>query len=176
VSEQSEEEIRRRRAREALVFPLRELAANILRIAKQGGRPHDLPRQLEACHNAIREYAEAHGTLPPAQEVQDILDGDRAFEDQRPHLKKYRAENGPRDEEIAMALIRRGALQVTASLLLDQPMQVGMGEKEIEAGIRLREEWKDRRRRIFRQQAAAERKRARNIAKTGKREQTKTDD
>jgi hypothetical protein len=147
VSEQSTADLRRHEAREALLWPLRELAANLLRIAKRGGRPVYLVRQMSDCLAALKEYADAHGALPSEQEIHDILDCGLAWEQHRPWIKERRADiaaafgrvdnDSWSDREEAMKLIRKGALQVSASMLLDQLPQVSMGESDIHAGIRL---------------------------------------
>jgi hypothetical protein len=144
VSSQSDDDIRRKQAREELVRPLRELTANLLRAAKGGGKPHYLPRQLNACLTAFAAYAEAHGTLPPAHEIFEILDPDKAFHDARPWIDENRKamrqiaeeEAGETEREIAIGRIRRGALQAVASMLLDQLPQIRMGEHDIYEGIR----------------------------------------
>jgi hypothetical protein len=135
-----------------------------LRIAKRGGRPRDLFEQLRACSAAFQEYIDAHGALPSDQQVHDILDCHLAWEQHRPWIKERRAEAreifGVPDEDDSESkrkeadrLIRRGALQVVASMLLDQLSQACMGESDVHAGIRLMNE------------AAAERR----IHRTGKK-------
>lgn len=142
--------LRRDVASEALLWPLRELVANLLRIAKRGGRPVYLVRQLADCSAALKEYADAHGALPSEQEIHDILDCDLAWEQHRPWIRERRQEVaeafGRVDDdrlskcEEAMKLIRKGALQATASMLLGQSPQISMGESDINEGIRLLEE------------------------------------
>ena len=92
VSDQSEEDMQRRKTREALVWPLRELVANILRITNGAGKPLELFKQFQACHDAFREYVEAHGYLPPDHEIQELLDGDRAWHQIRTGAEERRAE------------------------------------------------------------------------------------
>jgi hypothetical protein len=150
VSEQSTGDLRRHETREALLWPLRELAANLLRIAKRGGRPVYLVKQMSDCLVVLKEYADAHGALPSEQEIHDILDCDLAWEQYRPWIKERREEiaepfgriddDNRSEREHAMRLIRKGALQVTASMLLDQGPQVSMGETDISAGMRLLQE------------------------------------
>lgn len=146
VSSQSEQEVKRREALAALKWPLREVAANLMRIAKGGGRPEALLQQFEDCSKALRGYAEEHGLLPDARQVQQILDCDIALDEFRPWVRQQQsdvaglhrdADTGEDDRGEAMGLIRRGALQCVASMLLDQLSQQRMGEKDIGAGIRL---------------------------------------
>ena len=88
---QSTADLRRRETGEALLWPLRELAANLLRMAKRGGRPVYLVRQMSDCLAALKEYAEwellrlrgmkvsmLHATLPRAMssliaDAQDLV-------------------------------------------------------------------------------------------------------
>jgi hypothetical protein len=145
VSSQSEADILRKRAADELVWPLRELTANLLRAAKGGGKPHELAHQLSRCLKAFAAYADAHGTVPPGPEIFDILDPEKAFHDARPWIDENRetmrqitdGATGEADREMAIELIRRGALQAVASMLLDQLPQIRMGEREIHEGIRL---------------------------------------
>jgi hypothetical protein len=105
---------------------------------------------MSDCLTALKEYADAHGALPSEQEIHDILDCDLAWKQFRPWIKERREEVAEAfgrvdddslwEREQAMKLIRKGALQVTASMLLDQGPQVSMGESDISAGIRLLQE------------------------------------
>ena len=179
--EQSTADLRRRETGEALLWSLRELAANLLRMAKRGGRPVYLVRQMSDCLAALKEYADAHGALPSEQEIDDILDCDLAWEKYRPWIKERRQEvagafgrvddDGSSEREEAMKLIRKGALQVTASMLLDQRPQVSMGEFDIHAGIRLLREaqLKVRATYISKDEALAALEKLKN-RKTGKRD------
>jgi hypothetical protein len=74
VSSQSEEDMERRDTRNGLVWPLRELTANLLRIANGAGKPWELMKQLSACHEALRQYAEAHRHLPPEGMTYQVID------------------------------------------------------------------------------------------------------
>jgi hypothetical protein len=155
VSDQSEDDIRRRDTRRGLVWPLRELAANILRIVNGAGKPWELSDQFRACHDAIREYVEAHDALPPDYEVQEILDCDRAWHRIRPGAEERRAEepklekwqdDSEIEREIALRLIRKGALQMVASRLLQQIPQQGRGEQDLHNGMRMLERANEQRR------------------------------
>lgn len=146
VSSQTEADIKRRETAEALTLPLRELAANVMRLAKHGGHPLRLLPQLEACLGVLQNYVAAHRYLPDTQLIHDIFDCDLALTQHRPWLAERRREmaefTGERDtassdREEAMQLIRHGALQVAASMLVNQLPQQRMGEQDISTGIRL---------------------------------------
>ena len=142
VSEQSEEEIRRRKTREALAPRLRVLAANMLRVVRGAGKPLELLRQMEACSAAIRDYAEAHGCLPSVQLFNQMLDCESTWREYRPWIeedrKKFEAEwaaSGETDRKDAIRKIRNASLQATASMLLDQSTQLSVAENDMCAGV-----------------------------------------
>jgi hypothetical protein len=147
VSDQSEDDIRRRETRDGLVWPLRELAANILRIVNGAGKPWELMNQLAACHEALRLYAEAHSMLPSEFEIHQILDCDLAWQEIRPGAEERQAtetespsrmrDDGEIEREMALGLIRKGALQMVASRLLRQVPQQGRAGHDLHSGIHM---------------------------------------
>jgi len=146
VSCQSEAEIRRRKTREELAWPLRDLTANLLRITRGGGKPHLLAKQFKSCLNVFAAYADAHQALPSAELIFGILNPDETFLANRPWIEDMRAaarkitndeDVGQTEREQAMQRIRGGALQAAAAMLLDQLTQKSAGEKTIYEGIRL---------------------------------------
>jgi hypothetical protein len=128
-------ELERRQRRNKLTYTLRALTANLLRIANGAGRPGDLATQLAACTAAIDAYDDIQGTLPSEDHFQSILDYEAAWRDYHPGTKDAETER-----ERAMSQIRKGALQMVASMLLDQGAQQRRGEKDIYDGIRLMNE------------------------------------
>jgi hypothetical protein len=97
---------------------------------------------------AFAAYHEAHGSLPSGNEIASILDPDKAYRDARPWIDEWRKEfekrgdvdPGAIEREDAMQLVRRGALQVVAAMLLDQSTQRATGDHELFKGIRLHEQ------------------------------------
>jgi hypothetical protein len=84
--------------------------------------------------------------MPDDQTIQAILDPDLTQQEYRPWIKENRAKfaerwraSGDMDRIEASRLIRRGALQSVASMLLDQLTQQRSGESEISQGMRLME-------------------------------------
>jgi hypothetical protein len=63
VSNQSDEETRRRETRDGLTWPLRELTAKLMRIANGAGKPVELMRQLRALRVLRRSSATSHFIL-----------------------------------------------------------------------------------------------------------------
>jgi hypothetical protein len=150
VSSKSDEEFRRKQARDNLDWPLRDLTANLMRIARGAGRPNLLSRQLDACLDALRTYLKEHGSLPPAHTIQDILDPDAAYRGHRPWIAEERGSEIESDHELALREIRRGALQSVASMLLGQQPQFSSGENAIHEGIRRWDEVRAKRRALYR--------------------------
>jgi hypothetical protein len=141
VSSQSEEKVRRKRARDDLVWPLRSLTANLLRIIRGSGKPHLLMKQMDACLNALGAFVEAHGSAPSAHEISKILDPDETFRRHRPWIEETKRarrtddDTGEESRADALRLIRRGALQAAASMLLNQLPQFSTGENDMYEGI-----------------------------------------
>jgi hypothetical protein len=124
---------------------LREAAANMLRVIRGAGRPGALIKQFHDVVVAAIDFREIAGHGPPAGTVATII----AVDDEADEMFKKHAsgqikqesidrwdEDGTFDEMYAMGTIQRGALQVIASKLLDQAMQVSAGKSEMHEGIR----------------------------------------
>lgn len=144
VSEQSEEQVQKRRAIDALKPVLRALAANMFRVTRGAGNPYDLAPQMDICLKAFLKVYETHGNLP-GHEVHAMLDPVLTQQEYYPALKPDMAkrveegtyyENGEMEREHGEEEIRRGVLQQIASMLLDQKLQSRRAETEIAQGIR----------------------------------------
>lgn len=126
------------RAKEAIEWPLRELAANVMRISRGAGKPYEI---LEDCIKVVQrfqQYREVHGVWPSSSEVQEILN----FHD--PRLRDYSL---PYDEMAhAIERIARGSLRMAAGRLVSQQLQADHGENEMLDGIREIEEFRIERR------------------------------
>jgi hypothetical protein len=139
VSNQSEDEVRFKKARDQLTWPLRDLTANLLRIARGAGRPEALKQQLEACLDVLVAFEQAHGIASAHVIRHEILDPDEAWRAARPRVEEGRQYPNYADEEAerddALRTIRRGSLQAVASMLLNQQPQYSTGENEMYDGI-----------------------------------------
>jgi hypothetical protein len=147
VSEQSEADIAKSRSRDGLDYPLRALAANIIRIVRGAGQPHYLIHHLAEVRKAFDAYQVAHGHVPPGHEVQSVLsykdEWDRAY----PGIASGRADDLDYELEHADRQMVRGALQLVASLLIDEThLQQDHGEQQLHRGADLRHEARQRRR------------------------------
>jgi len=66
-------ELNRRNAEFDLRWPLKRLAANVLRIVRGAGRPEELGRQCAEVVKAYRDYHDALGEWPSSFLISDIL-------------------------------------------------------------------------------------------------------
>jgi hypothetical protein len=124
---------------------LREAVANALRVVRGAGRPADLIKQFHEVVVAAIDIREITGQGPAAQALVGIL----AVEDEADEIFKKHAsgqirqesidrwdEDGTFDRMYAEGSVQRGALQIIASKLLDQSIQVRAGQSEMQEGIR----------------------------------------
>lgn len=130
VSTRSDSEIAKRKAQDALSWPLRELTAALLRIARGAGKPTDLPRLLDKVTAAYEAYIKAADRLPADDVVRSILECDPPGNDDLIALEED-------DIDFGVRLIRAGVLQQVASMLVRQPLQRASGEREIADGLRM---------------------------------------
>lgn len=140
VSDQSPEELaaeRLRRAKEDAKDDfdraIRALAINILRITRGAGKPYDVGHQVGTLAEAMRAHWDAFSYWPDEADFQRAL----SYEDER------EAEYGPRQQRAdALETIMRGSLQVVASRLAGQQMQIRAGEAELLDGLREYDIWR----------------------------------
>jgi hypothetical protein len=152
VSDQSEADIRKRQDSDHLKASLREMAANLLRIVRGAGSAA-LGRQMVQCIEAYQRYRDSHGHYPPHDFVLEALNPDKTLEEYRPWILERTQEDearwytdGTMDEKYALRQIRNGALQIAASLLVNQLTQMSRGESELLAGTRALEAAHEKRR------------------------------
>ncbi len=147
VSEQSDAQRRRRLAAEQLEGPLRELAANLLRVMRGAGKPNDLIQQMQAFVTVGEAYQTAHGQWHPVADViVNTLRIDSASEElyeRRKNGDVSQADfdrwttDGTIDRDDAVYMICRGAMQLCASKLVGQIAQERAGKKELTEGCRI---------------------------------------
>ena len=124
VSERTDEEIAEARALAVLDDALKDLTANLLRVVRGAGKPYDVRKQVALVHAAYAGLAEANprATWPDISEGLSVAS---AFEDEM---------------TTARECMVRGALQIAASKIADQPMQERAGRDELMTGFRAIEE------------------------------------
>jgi len=123
-------EIKRKLAAALLGASLRRLAANLMRIVRGAGKPNDLAEEMAAALTAFKGYHEAVGKWPSSYEISEALSVRITERDWR----RWRAD-GTFEQEVAFMTICQGALQIVASQLLSQPLQIAAGEREVYDGV-----------------------------------------
>lgn len=145
VSEQSEEVIARRKAREAIAYPLRVMAANIIRIVRGAGEPRYLINQMGDVARAFEEYRLAHGHLPLGPDVQEALSFKDEWRSAHPWMEAGRGDDLDYELEGADYQIVRGALQMVAAMLIDQTqLHLTKGQDAVHQGADRRSEARQR--------------------------------
>jgi hypothetical protein len=138
--ENDQRDIDKERAKRDIEWPLRELAANIIRVVRGAGKSYEIAGQCVAVIEAFQRYREKVGVWPGSSEIDQALSIRRE------------AENASYDDvwelEYAHGTIVRGALQVAASRLVGQNTQEQRGRSELMDGVnsieRIREEMRNR--------------------------------
>lgn len=143
ASSNSERDTARHEAAEAIEWPLRELAANFMRVIRGAGKPHEIGRQCVRVVERFNSYRDAHGCYPSSFEIMEALrlNKDESYLERcsEESLTWYHAEKK----------MVRGALQVAASQLLGQLTQERAGDSEMFEGMRPIEEIRERNRRQY---------------------------
>lgn len=129
VAENSEADIARDRAVRDLGWPLRELLANMLRVARGAGRPHEIGSQAAEVIQAYQAYRQVVGFYPDSSEVGTILRD--AVEG-----PKIGLDDDNWAEVHAEEMMLRGAMQVLASRAVMQRTQETVGDREMNDGMR----------------------------------------
>jgi hypothetical protein len=150
VSEQSEEDIRKAEAEHALRQPVRELAANVLRVVRGAGDPARLSGQMCDCLDGFQRYRHTFGVWPASWTLGEILQFPSEFQEtlekfdhDSPELQRW-AKNGKLDQLFAKDAIGKAALQIIAARLLGQKLQIAAGESQLSGAVRAFEEANER--------------------------------
>lgn len=111
-------------------FAVRELAANLLRIIRGAGRPHQLGQDAQALIESLTEYQNRVGRWPFAEEVSAALSIAPSQE------FRQQLTGASLDRVDAEEMIIRGVLQQVASRLTGQRTHERLGKSEMYEGIR----------------------------------------
>ena len=130
VSENSDEDLARNRAADEIRWPLRELTANLMRIARGAGKPNGVREQLDAALEKLDAYRDVAGWWPEAEISEAIAITNREF------VGEW-SEWG-----CGTNMMVRGALQIAASDLLGQGTQEAAGERELVRGLEIIERYR----------------------------------
>ena len=144
VSSQTDSELRRKNAEFELTYPLRALAANLMRIVRGAGDPDQIPDQLVQALKRYEKHVKEAGSLPKPKVVRRILDPETAMIEARPWIEvkdqetvDYLNRTGMAERQEAEELMRKGTLQMSASMLLGQHTQSIAGEHQMYEGHHL---------------------------------------
>ncbi|TIQ35967.1 MAG: hypothetical protein E5X48_11115 [Mesorhizobium sp.] len=128
AAENDRKSVDKARARYEIEWPLRRLAANIMRVSRGAGEPYSVIQQCIDVVKGAQAFCDKCGDWPDDNEVREALD----FHD--PRLRDY---TKPHDERSsAIEDIVEGALRLAAGRLLRQDLQERHGEKDLLEGIR----------------------------------------
>ena len=122
AAENDPAELRRREAQDRVAGPLRELAANMMRVARGAGNPQDIGRQCVEVVDAYKQYRDLTGEWPDSGSLHTIL----SVENEVPDRLSADGQAWKAGENE----IVRGALQIAASRLLGQRTQEAAGWRE----------------------------------------------
>lgn len=128
VSENSEADLARQESLYRMGWAVRELTANLLRITRGAGKPHEVMRQVTDLAAAMRGYHAVTG-FGPVDEMAHLPDVSESWET----MQSWSAEN--QEREYAKQAIRRGVLQIVASRLVGQKPQEAAGDYELQNGM-----------------------------------------
>jgi hypothetical protein len=146
VSDQPQPMVDEQRYKDGIRWPLRELAANLMRVARGAGKPYEIGPQVAGVLNAFEEYRAAVGHWPPSDVLANMLDLRRDYDD----LVGLGEHN--LNWTFAIQTVMRGSLQFAASELLGQNTQRAAGRSEMIEGVREVEEIRERNRNKYQQQ------------------------
>ena len=129
AASRSDASIRQHEALQDIRLPLRELAANLMRVARGAGNAYLIEKQAIALVEALTEYRQSVGCGASDSALAEALtigpDWDTLGECEAVEV----------DRSLAEWAIVKGSLQMAASDLLGQASQRSVGEKEMFQGL-----------------------------------------
>ena len=129
ASETSKEEVAHARHFPAVEWALRDLTANLMRVAAGAGSSYLISRQVVTVLEAFRDYGEAAGVMPSYWHL------DHAFDAARGHDLYERSIDDRWHHLAAEQHIVVGALRMAASRLVCQQAQERAGEGRMYQGL-----------------------------------------
>lgn len=144
VAENNDQEIAKRRAMAEVRWALIDLAANILRVTRGGGKSYELGTQAQRFIDGLDAYYKVVDTYPDSVLLDEALSFDLD------HEFMQRISDESRREMYARHKMLRGALQVVASRLLAQRTQEAAGRGEFYDGFNELEDIRAARQREYR--------------------------
>lgn len=154
----AERDSARQHAAEAVEAQLQDFAANLFRVVRGAGKPHEIGEQAARLVEAYEDFQSAVGRNPSPE----LITGAFADDERRPRdAEGLLREHGER-------MIIFGALQILASRLVGQRTQESAGYSQMYDGIRHLGEANAEMRRKWEAEAQAKRRTARSSKKRGK--------
>jgi hypothetical protein len=141
ASELQPHEVEKAKASAELAWPTKEMAANLLRVARGAGRPLELPQQIINLAADILEVSKSARQWAVATAMEEALQS------------AFPGWDGPEGDEYE-GMIASGALQWVASRLVHQRPQERAGAREMAQGFQQQEQWVQRQRQKFREEEA----------------------
>lgn len=129
AAENDRKAVDKARARYEINWPLRQLAANIMRVSRGAGEPYSVIKQCIDVVKGAQAFQEECGAWPDRTDIQDALD----FHD--PRLRDYNLTYDQRAFDRAIEGIVEGSLRLAAGRILAQTLQEGHGEKDLLEGV-----------------------------------------
>lgn len=130
IAQNTEADRARKLASGQVSWALRDMTANLLRVVRGAGKPNEIVNQTSELLKALVAYRDTVGHPPPPDELAEILSIERT-QDWRSGV----AASAPVLAEAEDRAVR-GALQIAASRLIEQPRQEQSGAREMRVGIR----------------------------------------
>jgi hypothetical protein len=131
-------------AESELSWALRDLAANMLRVIRGGGKAYELLGQTQRLIDAAASYRDANGHWPSGDTIQRILihhseDEELLAKAQSGSIPQSAIERWQADRKFdlmdARDAVIRGALQIVASKMIGQTVQASRGAEELNRGM-----------------------------------------
>lgn len=130
VAKNSGSDIARQRAWAEVRWAAREMAANLIRVVRGAGKPHEIGLHAQDFLDAYVRYREVTGAFPSPDDLAAAL----SINPDPKMLTQARSDEFSRMG--AEHRVVRGALQVAASRLMGQRTQESAGDDEMHLGIR----------------------------------------
>jgi hypothetical protein len=151
--EERDLEHRREWTKREFSWAVRDAAANLLRIIRGAGKPHELLAQMKKTIDAAIAFQEAYNYWPFDEIANDLrlenekekfLERERSGTLDKASIERWR-DDGTFDQMGVEHTIFRGTLQIIASRLIGQATQESAGDSEFHDGLRGMERIRDER-------------------------------
>lgn len=129
AAQNTDDEIAIQATIDRLGWYLRDLTSNLLRVTRGAGKPTKIAYDCSNVLKAVEEYKEITGSWPDGRIATEALSIRDPFIDD-PKFDRWRDEMQLADEVLL------GSIQVVASRMLDQKLQIKAGENQMSRALR----------------------------------------